>query len=37
LREVWLLAAEDENFSVDRYCLGVYNEVFMALCGRVEK
>jgi len=27
----------DGNFSVDRYCLGVYNEVFMALCGRVEK
>ena len=27
----------DGNFSVDRYCLGVYNEAFMALCGRVEK
>ena len=27
----------DENFNLERYTLGVYNELYFALCGLVEK
>ncbi len=27
----------DENFNLERYALGVYNELYFALCGLVEK